>query len=64
MVKIKFGVNIPRYHKEAMMFDANNGNTDWKDSELLELKQIYNFNPFDSLGPVNNSRIPPGHTKI
>ena len=24
-VKIKFGMNIPRNHKEAMMFDANNG---------------------------------------
>ena len=25
-VKLKFGVKIPRDHKEAMMFDADNGN--------------------------------------
>ena len=45
------------------MFDADTGNTNWKDEELLELKQIYNFGPFDSISPVNNASIPPGHTK-
>ena len=39
-VKIKFGINIPCDHKEAMMFDADNGDTNWKNAELLELKQI------------------------
>ena len=34
-VKIKFGVKIPCDHKEAMIFDADNGNTKWKDAELL-----------------------------
>ena len=39
-VKINFGVNIIRDHKETMMFDYDNGNTNWKDADLLELKLI------------------------
>ena len=39
-VKIKFGMKIPRDHKEAMMFDANNSNNNWKYDELLKLKQM------------------------
>ena len=46
------------------MFDTDNGNTNWKGNELLELKKIYNFDPFESLGPVNKARIPTVHTKI
>ena len=46
------------------MFDANNGNTKCKDAELLKLKKMYNFDPFESLGPVSKARIPPDHTKI
>ena len=63
-VNIKFGVKTPCDHKEAMMFDAENGNTNWEDADLLELKQIYNFDPFDSLGPVNSACIPLVHNKI
>ena len=63
-VKIKFGMKIYLDHKNAMMFDADNLNTNWKDSELLEQKKIYNFNPFESLVTVNKSHILPGHTKI
>ena len=46
-----------------MVFDAYNGNTNWKDAELMELKKIYNFNTFESFCTVNKERIPPGHTK-
>ena len=63
-VKIKLGINIPRNHKEEMFFDANNGNNNWKDAELLEINHIYNFYPFDSLGPDLSACILPGHTKI
>ena len=63
-VKINFEMNIPHENEETMMFDSDNGNKNWKDAELLELKQIYNFNTFEYLGPVNEARIPPGHTKI
>ena len=63
-VKIKSGMNISRDHKESIIFDDDNGNTNWKDAELLELKQIYNFNPFNSLWPVTSACILPGHNKI
>ena len=48
-VKIKFGVNIPSEHKGAIIFDGDNENINWKDYDLLELKQIYNFNSFKSI---------------
>ena len=63
-VKIKFGIKITRDQKEAMMFDTDNGNTNWKDADILELNQIYKFDPFDSLGPATSGRIPPGHINI
>ena len=47
-----------------MIFDANNGNTNCKDAELLKLKHIYNFDPFDSIRPVASARILPVHTKV
>ena len=62
--RIKFVINIPCNNKEVMMFDVKNGNTNWKDSDLLELKQIYNFNPFGYLGSVNSAPMPPRHNKI
>ena len=46
------------------MFDVKNGNTNRKDSDLLEIKQIYNLNPFDYLGSVNSAPISPRHKKI
>ena len=63
-MKIKFGVNITCDHKEEMMFGADNRNTNCKDSEILELNQIYNFYPFESLDFFSKVRIPPSHTKI
>ena len=63
-VKIKFSMKIPHYHKEAIMFDSDNDNTNWKDADLLKIKHIYNFDPFDSLRPITIARIIPGHTKI
>ena len=33
-------MNISSYHKEEMKLDADKGNTNWKDADLLELKQI------------------------
>ena len=63
-VYIKLGMNITHYYKEEIIFYADNGNTNWEDGYILELKEIYNFDPCDSLGPINNACIPPGHTKI
>ena len=64
IVKIKFWMKIPRDHKQAMLFDADNGNINWEGFDILEIKQIYKFDPFNSLGPVNSACIPSGHTKI
>ena len=63
-VSIKFGINIHRDHKEAMMCDANNGNINWKYADLLELKQTYNFDLFNYIRPIISAHIPPKHTKI
>ena len=63
-IKINFGINIPRDYKEAMIFDADNGNTKWKDDELLKLNQIYYFDSLDYLDPATSARILPGCTKI
>ena len=63
-LRISFGMDIPCDYKEVMIFDADNGNTNWKDAELLEMKQIYNLNPFESLGKVNKACSPPGCTKM
>ena len=61
-VNIKFGMQITCDYKETMMSDADNGNTNWKGAELIELNQIYNFDPLDSLGPSTSACIQPGHT--
>ena len=63
-VRIKFVMKITLNKKEVMMSDSKNGNTNWKDSNLVELKQIYNFNPLDYIGPINSTRIPPIHNNI
>ena len=34
-IKIKFGIKIPRDHKEVVLFDTKNGDNDSKDFELL-----------------------------
>ena len=52
--KYKFGIQVPRNHEEAMMIDAKNGDTRWKDSEDLELKQLFDYNSFQDLGKVQS----------
>ena len=47
-----------------MVFDADNGNTNWKGAEILEINQIYNFSLFNSLGPDRSACISSGHIKI
>ena len=34
-VKIEFGMKIPIDHNKAIIFDADNGNTNCKDAEIL-----------------------------
>jgi hypothetical protein len=35
-----FGVNIPKSVKEAITFDAKNGNTLWWDATCKEMKKV------------------------
>ena len=54
----KYGYQVPRNHAEAMRLDAENGNTKWRDAELLELSQIDEYETFEDRG-VNAERQNP-----
>ena len=41
-----FGYQVPRNHDEAMELDRQNGNTMWRDSEILELSQVDEYSTF------------------
>jgi hypothetical protein len=60
--KFKFGVQVPRNHAEAMEFDAANGNTKWRDAELVELAQIDEYDTFEDVGKFG--KVPVGFKKI
>jgi hypothetical protein len=68
--KFKFGFEVPRNHLDAIRLDELSGNTLWRDSEILELTQIDEFDTFhdkgkaiyDSTGKVSNG--PTGYHKI
>jgi hypothetical protein len=49
--RFMYGVQIPRNHAEAMeLLDAKNGNTKWRDAELVELAQINEYETFSDKG--------------
>ena len=57
-----YGFVVPRNHEQAMELDKRNGNTRWRDAELLELQQIDEYETF-----INKGRgyVPgPGYKKI
>ena len=45
-----YGFQVPRNHEQAMELDARNGNTKWRDSEILELSQIDDYDTFLNKG--------------
>ena len=57
-----FGHLVPRNHDQAMKLDEDNGNKNWKNAEMLELKQIQDYKTFLDKG--KHSPIPPGYKKI
>ena len=57
----KFGVQVPRNHKEAMQLDEKNGNTLWADAEAKELNQIDEYGTFRDVGKGVH---PSGYMKI
>ena len=48
--KFMFGIQVPRNHAEAMELDQRNGNTRWRDAELVELGQIDDYGTFTDKG--------------
>ena len=62
--RYKFGFLVPRDHYEAMKFDEVNGNTRWRDSELVELHQIDDYKTFENRGHKSTAQIPEGYKKI
>ena len=57
-----FGHLVPRNHDQAMQLDKKNGNTRWRDAELLELKQIMEYKTF--LDKSKRVAIPKGYKRI
>ena len=60
--KHKFGIQVPRNHEEAMMIDAKNKDTRWKDLEDLELEQLFDYDSFQDLG--KGAAILDGYNKM
>ena len=57
-----YGFQVPRNHEQAMELDKANGNTKWRDSEIIELNQIGEYEVFIDKG---KGYIPgPGWKKI
>ena len=57
-----YGFQVPRNHSQAMELDAANGNTKWRDAEIVELTQIDDYDTFDDRG--KDHRPPPDYKKI
>ena len=57
-----YGVQVPRNHEQAMELDDKNGNTKWRDAELIELTQIDEYDTFKDMG--SNHRPPSDYKKI
>ena len=55
-----YGFLVPCNHEQAMQLDRENGNTKWRDAELLELTQIDEYQLFLDQGPKYR---PEGYTK-
>ena len=57
-----YGFQVPRNHEQAMELDRQNGNTKWRDAEIIELTQIDEYNTFLDKG---RGFLPgPGYKKI
>ena len=57
-----FGQQVPRNHKEALLIDEKNGNHKWAEAEEKELKQLFDYAAFKSIG--KGVPIPEGYQKI
>ena len=51
----KFGVLVPRTHKQALEIDKKNGNTKWQDAEATEMQQLLEYQTFVDKGKGGES---------
>ena len=58
----KFGIEIPYIFEDAERLDNENGNTLWRDARALEMKQLFEYKTFKSLGI--GAPIPDGYEKV
>jgi hypothetical protein len=49
-VVYKYGFRVPRNHDQAMEYDRENGNTRWRDSEVMEVEQLHEYSVFGDKG--------------
>ena len=57
-----YGILVPRNHEQAMQLDKENGNTKWRDAEIIELAQVDDYDTFEDKGKGYNPG--PGWKKI
>ena len=57
----KFGVQVPRNTKEALLFDKQNNNTLWKEAIAKEMSKIMEFQVFKT---PPDGKTPPGYKQI
>ena len=60
--RIKFGVRIPKDYNEAIEFDCKNENCLQQEATDTEMKQIYEYKSFRSMG--RHAKTPKDHTMI
>ena len=58
----KFGVQVPRNHKEAMWLDEKEGKHGWQESEQEELESLDSYESFKDMG--KGAQVPEGYKAI
>ena len=58
----KYGFLVPCSHDQAMELDLKNGNTKWREAEMLEMAQLHDYKTFVDKG--QDAKIPHGYKKI
>jgi hypothetical protein len=46
----KYGHQVPRDHQEALFIDNKNGNKEWQNAEVVEIRQLKDYDTFRDLG--------------
>ena len=62
--RYQYGFEVPRDYKHALRLDERNGNTRWRESVQLEMKQIWEYETFEDKGHKDKVPPPEGFKKI